>query len=211
MLLLAASYGLCITAFVLYGSLGRFNHAEGAMDGLFFGIILLSLPWLVVLAPFTGAVYYARRRRKRGRALIVLTPSMLVFLWILSPLLRTPPTVTGRFKQLTHHALPASAREVQVFDSGGGFEGVDTTFFFHCTVEDTEGLIRALGLQPAIGDEPQFSDRPDATWPDPRHWEGRTFYSKERSLGELGPQPDTLGYYLCTDATRTQVWLAVGP
>ena len=98
-----------------------------------------------------------------------------------------------------------------MFDTGGGFDGVETTFFFRCTAEDTEGLIRALYLQPTDKDQPPYDKGPDATWPDPHLWAGRVFYRKEGPLVETGAQPPGMNYYLCTDATRTQVWLAIIP
>lgn len=182
------------------------------MDGLFFGTLMATVPWLVILAPLTGAVYYARRRHQRLRTLIVLAPSALVFVLIVCPLLMTPPTAANRFRQLTEHALPASARDVRMYDAGGGFDGVETTFFLRCTAEDTDGLIHVLGLQPSnAGDQPPFDNLPDATWPSPQLWEGRTFYSKQRVFVETGPRLDDLNFYLCTDATRTRVWLTINP
>ena len=42
--LLTASYALCIAAFVLYESLSRSRHWEGAMDGLVLAVVLISVP-----------------------------------------------------------------------------------------------------------------------------------------------------------------------
>lgn len=98
--------------------------------------------------------------------------------------------------------LPANAKNIRTYYSGGGFADKGDEFYFETTPEEVDRLIGELALQRDIStDWPERVQRlmplPDA----PTRWAGAVKYYGDRNSVEF--------YMLITDGTRRRVWIQV--
>lgn len=201
---LAVSFVLFTGSFVLDQAFRWSDPLEGITNGVFH-VFFTGIAWLVhgLIPGLLVYGLYRWRRWQRFRNVLIALPGIAALVIVIADLVLNPPTPSGRLKRFTGADLPSSARDLRTNFTGGGIADFGDTYYFRCTQAETDALISALGLTP-IGDVEQhgFHKRQFPSWPDLSTWEGGTAYGGGRADG-------VWSYYLCTDATREQVYLFI--
>jgi hypothetical protein len=201
---LAGSFALFTGSFVIDQAIRWTDTLDGIINGLV-QTIVTGLFWMVFgLLP--GLLIYSLfqwRGWQRFRTIAILSPAIAIAVLVMANLITSPPTPAHRLKNSTGAELPASAREIRTYFSGGGLHDYTDIYYFRCSAADTDALIRALNLSPIeteveslflqIG--PSFQ-----SWPDPSTWSGSTQYRGHSD-------DDQWSYALQTDAAREQIYL----
>ena len=202
LLLLVASFVIFVSAEVLAETIEWTDHLAG-FESSFFGAMLFAIAWLGVIFPLNLVVggLYHWRRWQRGRAWLVLGPSLLFFAVIMLSEIIDPPTASARFQHIAGMALPPSAENVQHYYRGVGVGGMDEYFYFRCQPLETQLLVKTLGLKsvddpaapdPKVLQSIGFSNLP--TWSGPKSY-------------RLDNSTDGFSIELTTDETSRQVFL----
>jgi hypothetical protein len=204
LLLLVASFVLFTGSFVLDQAFRWTDPLEGITSGVFH-VFFTGIAWLLYgLVP--GLLIYGLYRWRgwqRFRTVAIVFPGIAALVVAIVGLIASPTTPAKRLKQFTGADLPASTRDLRTHFTGGGVADFGDTYYFRCSPNDTDALIRALSLTPTDShDQHFFSKRPFPAWPDPSTWTGSTLYRGGRDEGGWF-------YYLHTDAPREQVYLLV--
>jgi hypothetical protein len=200
---------LLVVSFLMFTGSDVLNQAfrwSDLMEGLFNGVfnsIFIGIAWLFYgLVPgLLVAGLYRWRGWRRFRTVAITAPGIAALTLTIAGLIFDPPTPAGRLKRFTGADIPSSARDLRAHFSGGGLADFGDFYYFRCTPEDTDVLIRALGLIPV--ESPWFEKPPFPAWPDPATWAGSTLYGG-------GRDENRWFYYMRTDATREQVYLFIG-
>lgn len=124
---------------------------------------ILALPLTVWLGAIWGT--YRAKRSWRGRTLLALLPSSLLFATTVLEAARQPPRekqLRQNFRVLFNAEIPMDARKADrtaptLADSG------HVDFIFQCSKQSTLDLIRAMDLKPQEG-EPQHYSRIALEW-----------------------------------------------
>lgn len=200
--LLVASFVIFVSSAVLTETIDWTDHLSGFKSS-YFAALLFAIAWLGLVLPLNlivGGLYHWRRWR-RGRAWLVLGPSLLVFDLIILAEIMDPPTAAARFQHDAGMALPQSADNVQHYFRGVGVGGFDEYFYFRCQAAETQLLIKTLGLKPADGARPpDQTTLPPIGFPDPQSWPAPKSY-------RLDNQQDGLLTELTTDESNRRVFL----
>jgi hypothetical protein len=205
-LLLFVSFVISVSGYIIDQTVRWSDHVRGAFNGLIH-VFLTGFVWLLFVLPLSLLIYGLFRWRgwQRFRSPAILLPAIVFFVLGVANLFTNPPTAANRLQRLAHVELPPTGRDIRTHFTGGGMADHGDTYYFRCSPDDTERLIRALKLQPTSHDFEQshFDRAPFPSWPDPSTWAGSTLYRGNR---EDGPW----FFYLRTDAAREQVYLFVG-
>jgi hypothetical protein len=203
---LAGSFALFTGSFVIDQAVRWTDTLDGIRNGLV-QTIVTGLFWMVFgLLP--GLLIYSLfqwRGWQRFRTIAILSPAIVIAVLVMVNLITSPPTPAHRLKSFTGAELPASAREIRTYFSGGGLRDYTDIYSFRCTAAETDALIRALYVSP-VETEVEFSalHLPPSfpSWPDRSTWSGGTYYHGESHL-----HGGRWSYTLQTDAAREQIYL----
>lgn len=206
---LVLSFVISVSGYIIDQTVRWSDPVRGLVNGLIHAFFLYGIIWILFVLPLSLLIYGLFRWRgwQRFRSQAVLLPAITLFLLQVASLFTNPPTVANRLRRFADVDLPASARDIRANFTGGGIADYGDTYYFRCTPDDTERLIRALKLY-AVTDafeleQDPLKRAPLPSWPDPSTWTGSTLYRGDRDGGSWF-------FYLRTDAVREQVYLLVG-
>lgn len=171
---------------------------------VFFGCCIQSLWGIVIL----GAIAALCLKYRRYRFFMILTLGLTGVLISMSffQYIHSPPTAASAFKGVFRAAMPASAHSIRV--QGPTLADSNILYFFACSKEDTQGLVKALGMMEENLSQEDYSEHLmfplSTTWPDDSLWRKKRLFS--RRDGATG-RVDSL---VCDD-TETQVYVYKDP
>ncbi|MDR2981027.1 MAG: hypothetical protein LBV12_02130 [Puniceicoccales bacterium] len=189
------------------------NPADGIRNGLWHVLLLVLPAWIFMLLPIHALAYFLCSRYQWYRFLFwgTLTLPSCVLLSSIPGICVGPPPPEFHFEALTKIPFPQSAHERKTYFTGGLLTDRCDTFYFRCSAEDTNNLIRALKLQLSNEELTHYMTNsfiPDKGWPDPAKWEGLKLYRGDD--GDSRKDAFAYRFYeLLTDESRTQVHLLI--
>lgn len=182
----------------------------GWNNGMFMGMLLSFFLSIVTVPTAIGLwALCVWRRWNTRRIWIILIPFMVVVAptaWRLcSPATYTAPPIAQHFEEITQAPLPASAKNVKAYFFGGGFADRSDRFYFECSAQDTEQLIKTWGLVERTSDSWSSQNTLyGSDWPNPFQWEGKRCYEDQN----MNRRPFKNAFFtLITNADKTKVFI----
>ena len=178
--------------------------------GLFVGVVVGGMTALLSGFPISAwvgviAILYQWRKWRRFRFLWMMVPAMLMsvaVVWSLVALAIDPPNARSTFLRKMDAEMPADARNVRWYVSGGLTADHHDVFYFETTPAEVDRLVAGMKLEEERNWEAaKYSDRPPegVNWlPDMKTWDGGLHYG-------LHEEHSTAYYYLRADAARKRV------
>jgi len=225
--LFVISYVFWISSGILDQVFRWTDHATGLLNGLILAVIA-TFSWAVICFPvnITTFLLYRLWGWKRYRRTALLAPSVGMFGLIVVGLIFDPSDAQHRLKDITGATLPASARDIRTDFSGGGFADFEDWYYFRCSREDANRLIKELHLETGYSDNNPFNylyppkkkwpgpvqsdewlgfTEPGFIkhgWPDPKNWSEPQMYDGQSGDGKWQ-------YHMLIDGEHQQVYLNI--